>query len=241
LKEFELVVPAYNEAKNLPLLIERAVTAAQAAALGSDQFCLVVVNNGSQDQSRETLENLQKGPLGKWFRVTNIEINQGYGHGLWRGLTATHAKYVGWTHADLQCDPKHAFEALKILTQKSGNLLVKGARIGRSRKDIAVSRVFELFARLILGFAIFEINAQPKVFERSLLSKIKSPPDGFGFDLYVLYSAKKNGYSFETIPVSFPSRIHGVSNWASNFVGRYRTILGMIKFMIDLAKSEGRM
>ena len=239
--EFELVVPAFNEEKNLKLLVERAALAASASGFTVDKFQLVLVNNGSLDNSGSVLAELASGPFGPWFRVVTVALNQGYGFGLWSGLQATSAKWVGYSHADLQCDPGNAFQALEILKKCQGMTVVRGVRSGRNWKDIFVSRVFEFVALLVLGLRVNEMNAQPKVFPRELLFELQNPPKTFAFDLYMLYTAKRAGYKFKSIPVLFPPRIHGVSNWASNFFSRYRTILGMVQYMILLVKKEGRL
>lgn len=238
---FELVVPAYNESKNLESVISRAVLAATNAGLRQEEFTLVVVENGSQDDSGAVLERIKKSNLGPWFRVVQVIKNQGYGNGLWQGLKSTEADIVGWTHADQQCDPKDAIFAFQMLKEKKSRTLIKGVRFDRSRKDRFVSRVFEFMARVILGVKIHEMNAQPKVFRRDLLGSLKNPPMTFAFDLYVLYHAIKAQYTIDTIPVSFPPRVHGVSKWASTFLSRYKTILGMIRYMIQLSRLEGRL
>jgi glycosyltransferase involved in cell wall biosynthesis len=240
--EFELVLPCYNESQSLEKLIRRAKEAAEASNYSSNQFKLVLVENGSKDHSRQVLSDLEKSELGRWFRVVLVDVNQGYGFGLASGLKTTTARFIGWSHADQQCDPKDAFLALsRIKISRHEKLLVKGVRSGRNWKDRVVSRVFEAFAWIFLGMKLYEINAQPKVFPRVLWNEIKNPPLNFAFDLYVLYRATKASYRFETIEVLFPPRIHGMSNWASNFFGRYKTILGMIRYMRDLGKSEGRL
>lgn len=242
-RKFELVVPAYNEAKNLKLLVEACVRAAQKAGVSSAEFNLFIVNNGSLDDSATVLREIQQNPeWSAWITVVPVTVNQGYGFGIWSGLQATTAEVVGWSHADLQCDPANAFKAFKIVKEKpQGKILVKGVRQGRNWKDILVSRVFETVARVVLGLDVYEVNAQPKVFSRSLLSSVTNPPKTFAFDLYVLYCARKQNYRIETIPVLFPPRIHGVSNWAATFFGRYKTILGIVRYILDLAKSEGRL
>jgi glycosyltransferase involved in cell wall biosynthesis len=238
--KFELVVPAYNESKNLAMLVKRAAEAAQKENLSADEFQFVIVNNGSKDNSKQVLAELAQGEFKTWFRVVNVEVNQGYGFGVWQGLKSTTSTIVGWSHADMQCDPADAIRAYKqVLQNLPQKTLVKGVRSGRDWKDRFVSRVFETFGRVILGLKIFEVNAQPKVFSRDLLAQIKNPPFTFAFDLYVLYQSQKNDYALQTIPVLFPPRIHGVSNWAGNFFSRYKTILGMIDYMIQLRKSEG--
>jgi len=240
MKKFELVVPAYNESKNLAMLIKRASEAAQKENLTPADFQFVIINNGSKDDSKQVLEQLTKSEYAPWFRVVNVEVNQGYGYGLWQGLKTVTAPIVGWSHADMQCDPADAIKGFKVLSENQGKkLFVKGVRSGRDWKDKFVSRVFELFGRFILGLNVYEINAQPKVFSRELLSFVKNPPNTFAFDLYILYQAQKNGYEIKTIEVLFPPRIHGVSNWASNFFSRYKTILGMINYMLELRNKEG--
>lgn len=238
--KFQLVLPCYNEAKSLQVLIDRARRAAQEAGYSSQEFGLVLVENGSKDNSREVLAQLAADPeRAPWFRMVPVDINQGYGFGLWQGLSATTAEYVGWSHADQQCDPADAFRALEIIRKEpDARILVKGVRRGRDWKDRIVSRVFEILAWIILGSWIREVNAQPKVFSRELLSHLPQPPKTFAFDLYVLHQALRSGYRFRTISVLFPPRVHGVSNWAATFVGRYRTILGMIRYMLELRSSQ---
>ena len=240
MREFELVLPAYNEAKSLPTLINRVVEAATAAGYDAQRFGLVVVENGSRDNSAAVLGELQATPLGAWFSVVAVPVNQGYGYGLWQGLQATRAPYVGWSHADLQCDPADAFTAL-ALVRAAPKRLVKGVRHGRNWKDQSVSRVFAGFAQALLGLSLSEINAQPKVFSRELLATFIAPPSTFAFDLYALYHAAKAGYEIKTIDVQFPPRVHGLSNWAATFAGRYKTIWGMIRYMWELQGREGRL
>lgn len=242
MRKFELVLPAYNESKNLEILIQRSVQAATEMGIGAEEFGLVIVQNGSKDNSEQVLTELKSGPLGKWFRHVSVSTNKGYGFGIMQGLKVTEAEIIGWSHADMQCDPKNALLAYRELSaQQEAKVLIKGTRTGRNWKDWLVSRVFELIASIIFGRAFHEINAQPKVFNRRLLSLMKEPPLTFAFDIYCLYAAKKDNYTIRTIPVTFPPRIHGFSNWSATFFRRYATILGMIRYMAQLAKREGRL
>jgi hypothetical protein len=241
--EFELVLPCYNEANSLPNILERAALTAAEAGYDPDRFQLVLVDNGSRDNSAAVLSELKQGPLGVWFRPVTVPVNQGYGFGIMSGLRTTTAPYIGWSHADQQCDPRDAFEALsKVLRAfNPSQILVKGMRNGRSAKERLVSRVYEGLSRIILGLRVFEMNAQPKVFSRNLLTNLVDPPNTFAFDLYVLYQACKQGWAIQTIPVDFPPRVHGFSNWAHGYLRRYKTILGMVLYMRKLAHSEGRL
>ena len=236
--DFELVMPAYNEGENLPIVIKNTINAAKKYGFNSNRFQLILVNNGSTDNSSAIIKSILKSPAEQWIKLISIKENVGYGHGIWAGLQASSAEYVAWTHADMQCDIENVFKGLTLLQESSKNTIVKGFRIGRNWKDTLVSRFFEILAWLILGHRIREINAQPKVFHRSLLPLIKSPPIDFAFDLYVLYVAKKAGFASQSIQVLFPPRIHGVSKWASNFFSKYKTIILMIRFMLLLKQQR---
>ena len=78
---FSLVIPCYNEAANLPLLLERC----KELAVTPDVE-VVLVDNGSTDNTAEVLENL----LPKFPRCRSIRVdkNQGYGFGIVSGLKA---------------------------------------------------------------------------------------------------------------------------------------------------------
>lgn len=240
MKKLALVIPAYNEAKNLPELLRRAMEAATESGLSSSEFTLVLVNNGSTDNSLAVIAELQKkNAWGDQLQLVNVEKNQGYGHGIMTGLKAAQAEILGWTHADLQCDPANAFLAFRQIADTSSKTLVKGTRSGRAFQERFVSWVFGMMAGLLLGLKTKEVNAQPKVFPQSLRDHLLTPPRDFALDLYLLHVAQENGYSVKEIPVLFPPRIHGISNWAGNFAGRYKTIWGMILYMWKLRR-EGR-
>jgi glycosyltransferase involved in cell wall biosynthesis len=240
--KFSLVIPAYNEEKNLPQLLERTMTAAREAGMNGDTFTLLLVENGSRDRSLEVMRQLiEKNGWEKMIRIVQVRENRGYGFGIMSGLREADGDIVGWTHADLQCDPGNAFIAYKLLMeQKDRKVLVKGTRLGRAPQERFISRVFEITARLILGLKTGEINAQPKVFDRGLLQSLDNPPLNFALDVYLLYKAQKQGYISLSFEVVFPPRIHGVSNWAVGFAGRYKTIWGIIRYMWTLARTEGR-
>lgn len=236
--QFELVLPCYNESKSVHNIVTRAIEAARDAGLTPETFQLVLVENGSKDDSRTVMAKMKKEThAGPWFRIVPIDVNQGYGYGILAGLKTTTAPLIAWSHADQQCDPRDAIKAFLLLRGSANKKkIIKGVRFGRSGKEILVSRIFEVFAFFLLRQRLYEINAQPKVFSRQLLQVLTNPPKDFAFDIYALYMAKKNGYEIQTIAVNFPPRVHGLSNWAFSLKGRAKTIANMIQYMARLGK-----
>jgi glycosyltransferase involved in cell wall biosynthesis len=203
---------------------------------------LVLVNNGSADDSAAVLGNLLATGKYGFARMVTVSKNRGYGFGLNSGLQTAQGEFVAFSHADMQCAPADVFAAYrKLIAQPEPECtLVKGRRHGRHWRDSAVTAVMSVLASVLLLKPLTDINAQPKVFHRNLLPKLATAPDGFQFDLCVLYQAVRNGSSILTVPVEFPPRIHGESNWASSLASRYRTIRQMIHYMFRLSLGYDR-
>ena len=233
MKSISLVLPCYNESKSLKDLVSRAVKAAQARSYGPDKFRLILVENGSSDNSLDVMKQIQASEEGSYLDIVEVNPNLGYGNGIHQGLKIISTDYAAWSHADSQCDPEDVFKALEIQENlDQDKLIVKGKRFGRGLGEKIISLGFETLASLLFLRRFHEINAQPKVFKSELLKEVSNPPLDFAFDLYVLLKAGDLGYKIKEIPVEFPARIHGVSNWAHSFPSKFRTIRKMIAYMI---------
>ena len=77
-----------------------------------------------------------------------------------------------------------------------------------------LTNMMALIASTVLFMKLADINAQPKVFHRSHLDRLENPPDGFQFDLYVLFKAHQSRLKILTVPVVFAPRAYGQSKWA---------------------------
>ncbi len=230
-----VVLPCYNEAAGLPKILERF----QAVAEGR-QFELILVDNGSTDNTRDVLA--KQLPSHPFARTVEIRKNRGYGDGIFTGLKAARGDVVAWSHADLQTDPADLFRAWEVYQEapEPARLLVKGRRHGRRLGERIISRGMELAALVLLRRWIAEINAQPKLFHRSLLEHLGRPPIDFNFDVYVLYQARRHGWRLESIDVAFPPRQHGQSHWAATWSSKLRTISRSMRYMFLLGLGLAR-
>lgn len=230
---FSIVLPCYNEAENLPLLLEAYAQAwPELGAAGE----LILVDNGSTDNTADTLERELRRPELAFTRVVRVPKNRGFGHGTYVGLRAALGEAVGFSHADMQYRPQDCFNAYrKLLAQPDpAGALVKGKRAPRDLSAALLTNTMAVLASAVLLMPLTDINAQPKVFHRSLLAHLRQPPDGFQFDLYVLYTARRRGLTILTVPVVFGRRAHGQSKWAFGFLSRYRTIWATIVYIFKL-------
>ncbi len=239
---WQLVLPCYNEARNLPGVVERALACARRRGLTPAQFQLILVENGSRDDSPAVMESLRTRAGGEFLHIVPVALNRGYGNGVIVGLRAAGSGLVAYSHADQQCDPEDAFRGFERLVAAGpgARILVKGCRQGRDTRGWIVSRVFEQIAGALLDRRLHEINAQPKVMPSELVPAFSDPPDDFAIDLYVLLRALQSGYRIEEIDVRYPPRVHGQSNWSSTFRSRVSTIARLMSYILELRRAEGQ-
>lgn len=227
--KFSLVIPCYNEAANLPLLLERCKTLCFRPDIE-----VILVDNGSSDASPQVLEELLPNYPG--CRSVRVKQNQGYGFGILSGLKATRGEILGWTHADMQTDPYDAIQGLAIIEQQGMNCFVKGQRYGRPIADTFFTVGMSIFESLLLGNKLWDINAQPTLFSRSFFETWVDAPHDFSLDLFAYYQAQCQGLSVHRFPVKFGERAHGVSHWNVNWAAKRKFIRRTVDFSFELKK-----
>lgn len=231
MKKLSIVIPCYNEEKNLPLILEKF-----ASVIQRDDIEVLLVNNGSKDDSERVLTELL--PRFPFARSVKVDVNQGYGFGILKGLEAAEGEFLGWTHADLQTDPADVLKALAII-EKNGsrtNLFVKGTRKGRPLFDQFFTTGMSLFESLYLGERLWDINAQPNIFHRRFFETWQHPPYDFSLDLYALYMARKKQLDLVAFEVAFPPRLHGQSSWNTGLTAKWKFIKRTLDFSVKLKR-----
>jgi glycosyltransferase involved in cell wall biosynthesis len=232
MKRISLIIPCYNEAENIPQLIKRC----EELAAQVENIEVVLVDNGSTDNTLRVLENLASSL--SFIRVVRVEINQGYGHGILSGLRVADGEILGWTHADMQTDPVdllkgvNYFKGAKNLERK----FVKGKRYGRPIADVFFTMGMAIFETLLLRRWMWDINAQPTMFHREFFLSWENPPEDFSLDLYAYYMAKKRGLKIYRFPVLFGERAHGISHWNVGFASKYKFIKRTLIYSFNLQR-----
>lgn len=228
--KFSLVIPCYNEAANLPLLLERCKD------LGAREGIeVILVDNGSTDDSPAVLERLL--PAYPGCRSVRVEVNQGYGFGILSGLRAARGDILGWTHADMQTDPQDALAGLASFGADPDRVFVKGRRYGRPAMDVLFTVGMSFFETVLLAKPMWDINAQPTLFSRRFFETWASPPHDFALDLYAYYQARVQRLAVHRFPVRFGPRAHGVSHWNVNWAAKKKFIRRTVDFSLDLKRN----
>lgn len=227
--KLSLVIPCYNEADNLPLLLGRCAEVAR-----KDEIEVILVDNGSTDATPSVLTSLL--PQYPGIRSVRVDVNQGYGYGILAGLRAATGEILAWTHADMQTDPTDVLRGLLFFEQHGASIFVKGRRYGRPLSDVFFTAGMSVFETLLMGCRLWDINAQPTMFSRVFFETWQNPPHDFSLDLYAYYEARRQKLSVYRFPVRFGERAHGTSHWNVNWKAKWKFIKRTLQYSFQLKK-----
>jgi glycosyltransferase involved in cell wall biosynthesis len=236
-RHLSIVIPCYNEAENLNTVFSRLDSLHKLYPT----IEIVLVDNGSEDETPLIIENHLKGRK-HFVKLVRIEKNIGYGHGIMVGARIASGEVIAWTHADLQTDPADVLKAYKMFVIHTDypNCILKGRRVGRSAIDALFTGGMSILSTLLLKEHLSDINAQPKMFHRDFLEKLIESPNDFSLDLYLLFQARLHGYSILEYPVNFGKRLHGLAKGGGSLKGKWKLIRRTMSYMLKLKHDLGR-
>ena len=233
MRSFSLVIPCFNESGNIKELIKAC------HSIPNGQIEFIFVDNGSTDETFAELNS--ESEILERALVIKAEKNLGYGGGIKLGLSRAKGTFLGWTHADLQTNPRDLIQIIEWI-QLNDNLALdtfyKGKRYGRPLSDKIFTFGMSLFESCIFLTNLNDINAQPTFFARLFYEKyIHSSPDDFSLDLYFYVMEKKDNLNIQRFPVNFGARSFGNSSWNTGILSKFSFIKRTISFSINLKLS----
>ena len=158
------VFPCYNDAATIGGLIDDVHDALSPLV---PEVEVIVVNDGSADDSRATLDKLALDR--PWLRVVHHETNGGYGKALLSGFAAAQNDWIFYTDGDAQYDAGEAALLVPLATDDID--LVQGYKIGRGdswyRK--LIGRVYHHVVKLLFRLKVRDTDCDFRMFRRQLI------------------------------------------------------------------------
>jgi len=216
-----VVVPTYNEAENLPALVEALY------ALDLPDLRVLVVDDSSPDGTgriaEELGERLRRGEE-PFVRVLHRPQKQGLGRAYVAGMTRAleeGADFVVQMDADFSHEPTEIPKMLEAI-ERTGAGVVIGSRYvpggsldpdwTRARRLLSVWA--NLYARTILRMEVRDITAGFKLWRREALLAVdlaQITSDGYAFQIEMNWEVQRRGYEIVEIPIYFRERREGAS------------------------------
>ena len=219
--DVSVLVPAKDEAENLPLFMEQA---AAAFANSTVQYEVVVIDDGSTDDTPRVLESLQK--KYPFLRVARHRRQRGIADALRTGFLAARGRVLVFYPADLQYKPEDIPRLVApILAGESD--MVTGFKQGVYEKAF-VSKIYNGLSRSLFEIPVRDLNSV-KAYRREVMEMLPVRPD---WHRYMIVIAAENGFTVTEIPVPLYPRNAGVSKFG---IGRIPIgVLDMLSVWFEL-------
>jgi glycosyltransferase involved in cell wall biosynthesis len=200
--DVSILAPANDEAENLPEFVRQA----REALLPLPYACeLIVVNDGSEDQSAAVLQQLAA--THAFLRVVTHRSRRGIADSLKSAADAARGRVLVFYPADLQYLPSDIPGLLAPILAGEADV-VTGAKQGHYEKRF-VSWVYNGLCRWLFGVAVTDLNSV-KAFRREVMDGIPSRPDWHRFMVVI---AATQGFRLAERPVPLHPRRAGKSKF----------------------------
>lgn len=200
--------PAYNDEKNLPILIPKVIKLLKKIA---SKFEIVIIEDGSPDETGKVADQLaHKNP--KIIRVVHHKKNLGYGAALRRGFKeANKYDFVFFTDGDNQFDVN---ELEKFVPFFSSFDAVVGYRTNRALNFMRIVQtfIFNYLIRILFGVKVKDINCSMKVIKKSVLNKLDLKSNSSFIEAEFFIKLKREKAKVKELGVSHYPRTHGVAS-----------------------------
>ena len=234
--QLTIVVPAFNEAHRLKAGMQRFEAAVSAGAIDLDQTELVVVDDGSTDQTATEAEKLlARIPR---HRVIRLPFNQGKGAAIRAGVASARSRYTAYMDADMAIDPlaipllldglEH--HDLAIGCRALPDSMVETTYVVRS----LMGRLFNELVTSGTGLGLKDTQCGFKALRtpvaRLLFHLVRI--DRFAFDVEILARARRLGLTITEVPVHWKhvegSTVHPLTDSVTMLRDVYRSRRGLM-------------
>jgi dolichol-phosphate mannosyltransferase len=213
--QLTVVIPTYNEALNLPKLVDDLFT------LPLEGLQVLIVDDNSPDGTGEVADNLKeryRGRLSVIHRQGKLGLGSAYLHGFRQALDSG-TEAVAQMDADFSHPPEMLLTMMDTLSSCDvvvGSRYISGGSVDKKwplwRK--ALSAFGNFYARTILWLPVRDVTSGFKVWRRDTLlgmplQRVRS--NGYAFQIEMTYLAHRLGYRVQEVPFYFPDREWGES------------------------------
>ena len=222
--KFTIVIPVYNEAKNLKILVPKVFK-----QLRKKKFELIIVDDNSNDETSEILEKYHKKNFHHIIRRSKRDLSKS----CILGFTKAKFKYIIVMDGDLQHKPSDINKILHAFSKYSPDIVVGTRDLFKPKKHnlnffrLFASRMLILTVNLLLGNKTSDPMSGFFMFKKSLFEKSqkKMIKKGYKILLDILY-VQNQKIKVVDVEINFDSRKKGASKMS------YKILFNLISMIL---------
>ncbi len=201
--DLSIIMPAYNEEATILEAVQVALDA--KPPVGTRE--LIVVENGSQDRTRELLRSRE------WpdeVRVIEVDDNRGKGGAVRLAAKQARGRYVAILDADMEYDPNDYARMLEPLEDSTVGAVL-GTRHWQAHSAysywyVVGNRAINQAANMIYNVWLTDCMVGMKLVRTDLFNSLDLRENGFGFDAEVVAKLCRRKVRIHEVPVSYRAR-----------------------------------
>jgi glycosyltransferase involved in cell wall biosynthesis len=221
--------PAYNDEASIAGLVGDALDVLPSL---TDNFEVIVVNDGSTDGTAAVLDELARSD--SHVRVVHHESNRGYGGALRTGFASATKDLVFYTDGDGQYDVRELGRLWPLLHE--GVDIVNGYKVQRadSWQRKAIGAAYNGLTHLLFSIPIRDVDCDFRLLRRRAVEQVELVSSSGSICVELVHKLHRAGCVFAEVPVQHRPRAHGRSQF---FTPRRiaRTALELLSLWLKVA------
>ena len=220
--------PAFNDDGTIASMVVETDRVLKSV---TDDYEIIVVNDGSMDSTQEVLEELTN--FYPALSILRHEKNMGYGAALISGFVNSTKDYIFYTDGDAQYDVRELTVLLEALEENTS--VVNGYKITRSDPlhRIIIGHIYNRVVKLLFNIKLKDVDCDYRLIKRSVFEKIRlKSPSGI-ICVELIKKLESSGFKFKEVPVHHYFRTHGKSQFF-NFRRVFAVGVGLIRLWVEL-------
>lgn len=220
--------PAYNDSGTIASLV---ITAIQTARSLTPDFEVIVVNDGSADNTAAVADELAR--QYPQLKVVHHPANRGYGGALRTGFATASKDVIFYTDGDAQYDPGEM--AVLWAAMGPGVDLVNGYKISRSDPvhRILIGRIYHYTVKLLFGLEVRDVDCDFRMMRKSIFDRVRLEKNSGVICLEMMKKIQDAGFHIAEVPVHHYHRTHGKSQFF-NFKRIFVTAVDVARLWYEL-------
>jgi len=200
--------PAYNDGGTIASMVLSAILVLQSL---TDDYEVIVVNDGSSDYTKEILDELER--QYDSVRIVHHEKNKGYGGALRTGFSEASKEFIFYTDGDAQYDVRDLPGLWKEMGD--GIDMVQGYKIGRSDPlhRVIIGRIYHWMANLAFGLHLKDVDCDFRLMRRSIFDRVHLKSDSGVICVEMMKKIRDGGFQVNEVPVHHYHRAYGQSQF----------------------------
>ena len=215
--------PCYNDKGTISGLVEGA---AEELRKLTDDFEVIVIDDGSTDGCRDSLKELAK--KHDYLKLVFHRRNQGYGGSLQSGFRTASKDLIFYTDGDAQYDIKE----LPLLYQRMSDDVdfVNGYKIKRHDPwyRIIIGKIYHHIMKIGFGFKIRDVDCDFRLIRRKVFDKINLEYTSGVICIEMITKFGQAGLKFREVGITHRYREYGYSQFF-NFPRLFKVFVNLFK------------